>query len=135
MSRILLVDDDLGVREATALALVQWGHEVQGAADGQAALLIARAWRPDLVLLDIGLPGLDGFQVAAAWRQEPELGSCRIIAVSGLYREGDDARLAALGIDQLLSKPVNLAFLGSLLGHSAFTSGTDAMPKSNVTWR
>src|SRR5688500_4095805 len=122
MSRILLVDDDPWVREATALVLAHWGHEVRMAADGQAALLIARAWRPDLVLLDIGLPGMDGFQVAAAWRLEPLLSSCRIIAVSGLYREGDDARLADIGIDQLLSKPVNLAFLGSLLGGHHVTS-------------
>lgn len=121
MSRVLLVDDDRAVLEATALALSRWGHHVRVAADGQAALLAGRAWRPDFVLLDIGSPGLDGFQVAAAWRQDPMLNACHIIAVSGLYREGDEARLAALGIDRLLSKPVNLAFLGSLLNHPAFT--------------
>jgi CheY-like chemotaxis protein len=119
MSRILLVDDNVDAMEATALVLAHWGHQVRVAAEAQSALLAARAWRPQLLLLDIGLPGMDGFQVAAALRQEPALSSCRIIALSAVYREGDDARLAAVGIDQLLRKPLDLAFLRSLLGNPA----------------
>ena len=115
MSRILLVDDNTDAVEATAILLKQWGHEVRVAGDGAAALQAARSWRPQLVLLDIGLPGLDGFQVAAALRKEPALGSCRIIAISALYRDGDDRSLAAAGVDQLLRKPVDPSFLRSLL--------------------
>ena len=116
MSRILLVDDNVDAVQATALVLSGWGHQVRIAADGGTALFAARAWRPEVLLLDIGLPGMDGFAVAAALRQEPAVGACRIIAVSALHREGDDARLAALGVDQFLTKPVDLAFLRSLLG-------------------
>jgi two-component system, chemotaxis family, sensor kinase Cph1 len=120
MSRILLVDDNLDAVEATALVLLNWGHQVRIAADGQAALLAVRAWRPQLLLLDIGLPGMDGFGVAAALREEPGVSSCRIIAVSALHHEGDGARLAAAGIDQFLRKPLDLAFLHSLLGNAGF---------------
>jgi CheY-like chemotaxis protein len=122
MSRVLLVDDNVDGLEATARVLAHWGHQVQVAADGQSALLAARAWRPHLLLLDIGLPGMDGFQVAAALLQEPATGSCRIIAVSAFYREGDGARLAAAGVDQLLRKPLDLMFLRSLLGSPGLIS-------------
>lgn len=115
MSRVLLVDDNAAAMQATALLLRNWGHEVQVAPDGASALAAVRKWRPQLVLLDIGLPGINGFEVAASLRREPALG-CRIIAMSALYREGDDARLAAAGVDQLLRKPLDVSFLRSLLG-------------------
>ncbi len=116
MARILLVDDNADAVKATAFLLEQWGHEVRVASDGAAAVQLARAWLPQLVLLDIGLPGMDGFQVAAALRREPALRSCRIIAMSAFYRADDDASLAAAGVDQLLRKPLDVAFLRSLIG-------------------
>ena len=115
MSRVLLVDDNLGAVQAAALVLARWGHEVQVAGDGPAAILAARKWHPHVVLLDIGLPGMDGFQVASILRSDPALRSCRIIGLSALYREDDDARLAAAGLDQLIRKPLDLAFLRSFL--------------------
>jgi CheY-like chemotaxis protein len=127
VSRILLIDDNAPAMQATALLLSQWGHEVQVAPDGPTALVVARKWRPQLVLLDIGLPGMDGFQVAAALRREPLLG-CRIIAMSALYRQGDEARLAAAGVDQILRKPLDLSFLRSLLGSRQAGYGTAASP-------
>ena len=120
MSRVLLVDDNVGAVQAAALLLEQWGHEVQVAADGPAAIVAAHKWHPHFVLLDIGLPGMDGFQVASILRRDPALRSCRIIAMSALYREGDDMLLAAADVEQLLRKPLDLAFLRSLLG-SALT--------------
>ena len=116
MTRILLVDDNADALQPTAALLELWGHDVRMAADGASALRVVRAWRPQLVLLDIGLPGMDGFELAAALRREPELASCRLIAMSALYREADDACLAAAGIDQLLRKPLDPGFLRSLLG-------------------
>jgi hypothetical protein len=115
MSRILLVDDNVAAMRATALLLAQWGHEVHVAADGTSAIVAARKWRPQLVLIDIGLPGMDGFELAALLRRQPGL-QCRIIAMSALYRQDDAARLAAAGVDQLLPKPLDVAFLRSLLG-------------------
>lgn len=116
MARILLVDDNADAMNAAAFLLQQWGHEVRVASDGASALQVARAWFPQLVLLDIGLPGMDGFQVAAALRREPALRSCRIIAMSAFSRTDDDASLAAAGVDQLLRKPLDVAFLRSLIG-------------------
>jgi CheY-like chemotaxis protein len=115
MSRILLVDDNTAALQATARLLTHWGHEVELAPDGPSAIVAVRKWHPQLVLLDIGLPGMDGFQVATLLRREPALG-CRVIAMSALCREDDDARLAAAGIDQMLRKPLDVAFLKSLLG-------------------
>jgi CheY-like chemotaxis protein len=114
MSRILLVDDNVDAVQSTALLLKQWGHEVRIASDGPSAIVAARAWQPQLVLLDIGLPGMDGFQVAEALHRDAALG-CRIIAMSALYRQYDNARLAAAGVDQLLPKPLDVSFLRSLL--------------------
>ena len=119
MSRVLLVDDNPDVRDATAFLLEQWGHEVRSAGEGESALLIARLWRPQVVLLDIGLPGMDGFGVAQSLRREALPGSPRIIAISAMYREDDAGLLAAAGIDQLLRKPLDTSFLRSLLGTTA----------------
>jgi CheY-like chemotaxis protein len=126
MARVLLVDDNLDAVQPTAALLELWGHDARVAADGASALRLVRAWRPQLVLLDIGLPGMDGFQLAAALRHEPALASCRIIAMSALYREADDACLAAVGIDQLLRKPLDPAFLRSLLGRQTHFSSAPA---------
>lgn len=123
MSRVLLVDDNVGAVQAAALLMEQWGHEVQVVADGPAAIVAARKWHPQVVLLDIGLPGMDGFQVARILREDPALRSCRIIAMSALYRQGDDASLAAAHLDQLIRKPLDLAFLRSFLGNPADTAG------------
>jgi DNA-binding response OmpR family regulator len=79
-------------------------------------LLVARAWHPDVVLLDIGLPGMDGFRVAAAVRHDAAREPPRIIAMSRAYSEDDAAMLAALGIDQFLHKPLDVEFLRSLFG-------------------
>ena len=116
MARILVVDDNVDSLQPTAALFEAWGHDVRMAADGAAALSVARAWRPQIVFLDIGLPGMDGFQLAAALRREPALASCRIIAMSVLYREEDEASLEHAGIDQFLRKPLDPAFLRSLLG-------------------
>ncbi|HET7671305.1 MAG TPA: response regulator [Burkholderiales bacterium] len=119
MSRILLVDDNADALSAIVLLLGHWGHEVREAHDGPSALLIARAWHPDIVLLDIGLPGMDRFRVAAALRRDAAREPPRIIAMSGLYGDDDEAMLAAVGIDQILRKPLDTQFLRSLFGHAA----------------
>jgi CheY-like chemotaxis protein len=122
MARILLVDDNAAALEPAAMLLMQWGHDVRVASDGATAVTAALAWLPDVVLLDIGLPGMDGFQVAAALRREPALAACRVIAMSGMYSPDDEPRLAVEGIDQLLRKPLDLSFLRSLLGYSVARS-------------
>jgi len=114
--RILVVDDNVEAASALAVVLELWGHEVFIAHDGRAALEQVRRLHPQVVLLDIGLPGMDGFEVAAALRREPAQRSIRVISMSGLSREGDFLRALESGIDQHLSKPVEMRFLRSLLG-------------------
>lgn len=128
MMRILIVDDNASGAQATAALLGQWGHEVRLALDGASAIAAARAWRPQLVLLDIGLPGMDGFDVAATLRLEPALTPCRIIAVSGLCRAGDARHLAEAGIELLLAKPLDIGFLRSLVGDAACARPSPSMP-------
>jgi CheY-like chemotaxis protein len=128
MMRILIVDDNASTAQATATLLGQWGHEVRVALEGASAIATARGWRPQLVLLDIGLPGMDGFAVAAILRQEPALAACRIIAVSGLYRAGDAEHLVEAGVDQLIAKPLDIAFLRSLLRDAASDRSPPSRP-------
>lgn len=117
--RILIVDDNADAAVSLSRLIALLGHEVNVARDGSSALFIARSTRPDFVLLDIGLPGSDGFQVAEALRREPGLASVMIIAVTGRGAEKDRERSQEAGIDHYLLKPVDLGFLESLLGNAA----------------
>jgi CheY-like chemotaxis protein len=120
--RILVVDDNLDAALSLSRLIALLGHDVNVARDGNSALFIARSMRPDFVLLDIGLPGSDGFQVAEALRREPGLGTLKIIAITGRGEEEDRERSQQAGIDYYLLKPVDIPFLESLLG-KAIPSG------------
>jgi len=112
---ILIVDDNPDAVAVLSIALRRRGSEVQRAGDGRSALEVARKIRPEFVFLDLGLPQMNGFEVARALRRE--LGQeVRIIAVTGSGQQEDrDAALEA-GFDHYLVKPVDLAFVESLLG-------------------
>ena len=110
------MDDNLEAARSLAALLELWGHQVFLAHDGRGALEQVRRWHPHVVLLDIGLPGMDGFEVAAALRRESGQGALRVISMSGLTREDDFARALQCGIDHHLQKPVEPRFLQSLLG-------------------
>src|SRR5690349_21485204 len=114
--RVLVVDDNVDSATGIELLLKEAGHEVYVAYDGVKALETARRMRPEFVFLDLGLPGLDGFEVARALRREPDLQGVRIIAISGYGSESDRRRAQDAGVDQHLVKPADPAFLESLLG-------------------
>jgi signal transduction histidine kinase/CheY-like chemotaxis protein len=115
-SRVLVVDDSVDTSRGLARFLEILGTEARTVHDGQAALEAARAFRPDFVLLDIGLPGMDGYEVATALRGE-ELGKdLVIIAVSGYGQAEDRRRSHAAGFDHHLVKPVDFDSLVSLIG-------------------
>lgn len=122
--RILVVDDNLDAALSLSRVIALLGHDVNVARDGSSALFIARSMRPDFVLLDIGLPGTDGFQVAEALRREAGLAALKIIAVTGRGEQEDRERSQHAGIDHYLLKPVDLVFLESLLGKAAANSTT-----------
>ena len=117
--RVLVVDDNLDAALSLCRVLALMGHEVLVARDGPHALVTSRSFRPSFIVLDIGLPGLDGFQVAEALRREPAVAAATIIAVTGRGEDTDRQRALAAGIDHYLLKPVDAQFLESLIGHAA----------------
>jgi signal transduction histidine kinase/ActR/RegA family two-component response regulator len=104
--KILVVDDNRDGAEAIALYLEDLGHEVAVAADGATGLALAERLRPQLVLLDIGLPGMDGYEVARRLRAEPWSQNVVMLAISGYDSEEDRQRSLAAGCDEHLVKPV-----------------------------
>src|SRR5438309_1977912 len=117
MANILVVDDYSDTVESMAMWLKHYGHEVQVARDGYQAVEIARRQPPNYVLLDLGLPRLDGYEVAARLRQE--LGAPPvIIAITGHGREEDRRRALAAGCDHHFLKPFEHSALISLLSAS-----------------
>jgi len=113
--RILVVDDHVDAAESLALLLKQMGHDVQIAHDGHAALEAARISRPHLVLLDLGMPGVDGYRVVERLRKDSRLAEVRFVAVTG--SDGDDARQRTrqAGFEEHLVKPVHPDTLRKLL--------------------
>jgi signal transduction histidine kinase/CheY-like chemotaxis protein len=117
--RVLVVDDNEDAREALRFLLEDEGHRVRTAGDGPDALREAEAFRPEIVLLDIGLPGMDGYEVARRLRTQPGSRDARIVAVSGYGQAEDRERSRAAGFDDHLLKPVPPARLLDLVKKSA----------------
>jgi signal transduction histidine kinase len=115
-SRILVVDDNADTALGMVRLLSMLGNEAIAAHNGPEALELARTFRPDFVLLDIGLPGMDGYQVASALREEEAHKDTVIIAISGYGQEEDRRRSQAAGFDHHLVKPVDFDSLVSLIG-------------------
>src|SRR4051794_31202149 len=114
--RVLVVDDQPDIAESIAVLLRLSGHEVHIAHDGPGAVALARRILPQLMFLDIGLPGLDGFAVSRQLRADPALRGLRIIAVTAYGSDENRERAVEAGFDQYLLKPVDPRFLESLLG-------------------
>jgi two-component system CheB/CheR fusion protein len=105
-ARVMLVEDNPDAAESMQMLLELLGHDVHVAHDGAGALPLALAYRPDVMLVDIGLPGVDGYEVARRVRAEPRLAGTLLIALTG-YGRAEDKRLAeAAGFDRHLTKPV-----------------------------
>ncbi len=105
--RVLVVDDNVDAAQSLALLLEESGHEVQTAYDGPTALKIALDYRPNVVLLDIGLPGFDGFEVAKRLRQQPHLRNVVLVAMTGYGQAADKQRSQEAGFNHHLVKPAN----------------------------
>jgi signal transduction histidine kinase/CheY-like chemotaxis protein len=103
--RVLLVEDNADAREMVRAALELAGHEVHEAADGEAGLAAARALAPDIAIVDVGLPGLDGYEIARRLRLEQP--GVRLIALTGYGRVQDRERALMAGFDEHLVKPVD----------------------------
>jgi PAS domain S-box-containing protein len=113
--RVLIVDDNVDAARSTASLLKVTGHDVTVAHDGRSCLEVARRIRPDVILLDIGMPGLNGYDTASLIRQEHWGNSVRLIALTGWGQPGDRTRSKAAGFDVHLVKPVSIADLQKAL--------------------
>jgi PAS domain S-box-containing protein len=113
--RVLVVDDNVDAAESSALLLRLSGHHVETAHDGPAALERVATFHPSIVLLDIGLPGLDGYEVARRLRSIPDNRSLLLVAITGYGQLSDKERAHAAGFDHHLTKPIDPALLEALV--------------------
>jgi signal transduction histidine kinase/CheY-like chemotaxis protein len=114
-ARILIVDDNVDLTQSLARLLRLLGHDVETAYDGPAGIEAARGFRPRFILLDIGLPSLDGYQVVGQLRRDEATKQATIIAITGYGQEEDRQRALSAGFDHHLAKPVDHNTLISLL--------------------
>lgn len=124
--RVLVVDDELQIRRALRAALTGHGYEVELAEDGEAALTKIAAWAPDMVVLDLVMPGIDGFEVlrqTRAWSAVP------IVVLSARGQEPDKVEALDLGADDYLTKPFGIAELLARLRAVGRRAGRPPQPR------
>ncbi|MBS0580581.1 MAG: response regulator [Proteobacteria bacterium] len=126
--RVLIADDNKDAAESLKVLLELEGHEVRSAHDGMQALEAAAAFRPDVIFLDIGMPGLTGYEVAERLRALDPARTLRLIALTGWGQPEDRARSAAAGFDHHLTKPIDFQVLAELLAHPARRAAPDGHP-------
>jgi CheY-like chemotaxis protein len=113
--RILIVDDNRDSAQTMAALLQAWGHEVQTAYDGPAAVSAADDFRPEAIFLDLGLPGMNGYDVAKHLRAAAELAPAMLVAFTGYGQDEDRRRVLDAGFDHHLLKPVDPALLEKII--------------------
>ena len=113
--RVLVVDDNRDAADTTALALATFGADARVAYGGLPALALLEDWLPDVVLLDLGMPGMDGHEVAARLRASPRYAKVRLVALTGWGQPRDLERTRAEGFDDHLVKPASAEALRALL--------------------
>lgn len=118
--RVLVVDDESSIREVVAehLGARPRGYEVATAADGFEAGRLVATFRPDVVLLDLRMPGLDGFQVCRSIKADPETASTVVIAMTGYHTPEMEARILECGAVRCVPKPVEPSTLAALIDAS-----------------
>lgn len=111
--KILIVDDEPNIVVPLEFLMEQNHFEVKTAGTGEEALRIMQDWKPDLILLDIMLPGMDGYEVCQKIRQETSLNDIRIVFVSAMARSIDIAKGMGLAADEYITKPFSTDFVVS----------------------
>src|SRR5262249_10929720 len=109
--RVLLIDDNEDITDLFGMFLEQSGFDVQTAHDGPTALRVAAAYKPTVAVLDLGLPVMDGYEIAAKLREQLGSSAPRLIAMSGYGRRDDLERTRAAGFEEHLVKPVDADLL------------------------
>ena len=106
MVTVLVVEDNVANMKLASLLLRNAGHKVLSAVDAETGLTLARAERPDLILMDIQLPGMDGFAATAMLKRDPLTAGIPVIALTALAMKEDQAKSQAAGCDAYISKPL-----------------------------
>jgi len=129
--RVVVVDDNRDAAESMAILMELWGHQVKRAFDGPRAIEASLDYWPQVIFLDIGLPGMDGYEVAGRLRERPETARAVLVAVTGYGQEEDRRRSRRAGFDHHLVKPVAPETLRLLL--SSLEPGRSSSLKPEVT--
>jgi two-component system cell cycle response regulator DivK len=118
MGKVLVVEDNPANMTLATFLLQSAGHEVLGAKDAETGLALARAEQPDLILMDIQLPGMDGLQATALLKQDEATRDIPVIALTALAMKGDEQRIRAAGCDGYIAKPLAYKeFLATISSH------------------
>ncbi len=120
--RILVVEDNQDTADSIRILLTRKGHEVRTAYSGTSGLEVARDFHPQVILCDIGLPGMDGYQFARAIRDDQQVTSAYVIALTGYGRDEDQVRAKEAGFDRHLTKPVDFSTLCKALAEAPVTA-------------
>jgi CheY-like chemotaxis protein len=104
---VVVIEDNADIRETMRMLLTLWGHEVLLAGDGRSGVDLVTRERPDVALVDVGLPGMNGYEVARAIRREAAQRAIRLIAVTGYGQPADVEAARQAGFDAHLLKPIN----------------------------
>ena len=118
MARVLVVEDNAANMRLATFLLESAGHAVLGATDAETGLTLAREEQPDIVLMDIQLPGMDGLQAATLLKQDEATRAIPVIALTALAMKGDEERIRAAGCDGYIAKPLSYRdFLATVSTH------------------
>jgi CheY-like chemotaxis protein len=120
--RILVVDDNLDAGETLVMLIESLGQETQMTGDGPSAVQLCTEWQPDIVFLDIGLPGMDGYEVAREIRRRLRDRAPRLVALTGYRQDSDIVKAKAAGFDQHLVKPASVKEIVAVLEHDRSAS-------------
>ena len=124
MANILIIEDNAANMTLAVFLLQSAGHTVLSATDAEAGLMLARAEHPDLILMDIQLPGMDGLQATALLKRDEATRAIPVIALTALAMKGDEGRIRAAGCDGYIAKPMRYQeFLATIDSHLARPRG------------
>ena len=115
-ARILVAEDDADNRRIVVKVLTLEGHRILEASDGASAIALAQREHPDLVILDLGMPGMDGWEVARRLKADPETADIPIIALTAFALRGDEERARGAGCDGYLAKPCRPQTIREVVG-------------------
>jgi len=125
MARVLIIEDNATNMTLAMFLLQSAGHTVLSARDAEAGLTLARSERPDLILLDIQLPGMDGLEATSVLKRDPATRAIPVIAMTALAMKGDEERIRAAGCDGYIAKPMRYQeFLATIAAQLARTTQT-----------